>query len=170
MTTSTAFVDESLRNGLHLCGVVVPDGRLGEIRAAVRSLAHPRTQLHMKSRSDRERVAYLRGVAGMGLTAAVASRRARVGENDRDLRDDTLTRLGQHLAREGVARMVIETCGQDDADRRVLRRALGASPALVYEFWDKSEVLLGLPDVVAWAYPYSKKWRSYVEAMVTQVR
>jgi hypothetical protein len=165
--TATAYIDESIRAGhYHLCAVLVPSSRSAAVTRIVRQLAHPHPHIHMQKRNDRERLEYVREVARMRLTAYVTAERG----SARPSRDAALRLLTSHLLRTDVAAMTVESCGQDAADRRILRDILGANAAMRYEFRDKSELLLSLPDVVAWAHPRGRKWRDALGDTVTVLR
>lgn len=135
----TAYVDETKRKHYLLCAVVVEQSDVAAVRRELRRIRGPHDGIHMSDRNERERLAHARTLARLPVAGIlVAADRHR----ERDARDVTLERLVPHLLGLGVTRLVIESCGEDRADRQVLRRLVGPHPAVAYGHAGKSELML----------------------------
>lgn len=162
--SKTAFLDESKRSGQYLlCCVVTAQSDMADLRRDVVRLAGGHSTIHMNDRNAQERLRFARAIAQAPVQGFILGARER---SDRDARDLLLDRVVPHLVELGVTRLVMETCGQDQEDRRILRRALGSPSPMVYIHANKSEPMLALPDILAWAYGRGGKFRAAVGPIV----
>lgn len=174
VVTRTAYVDESARDGYLVCAVVVA-GDPAMVRTAVRALARPGSgRVHMAKESPRQRRLVLSTVAALPVEAHLV-RTTLSGRSQREGRDRCLTELVASAAMAGVDRLVLESCDQDRQDRAVLAAALSSRPgsasSLTYDHRrPREEVLLWLPDVIAWAYGRGGDWRTRTSTVIASVR
>ncbi len=169
------FVDETKQRGyLLVAGVVVP-GDLDPVRRVLRGLVLPgQRRLHMKDENDQRRRSIATAIAVGGVTATIydAGRRYR---NERERRAACLRSLITDTARRGDAMLVLE---QDDTllrwdNQRLIEftREAGCRDTLRYEHRRAAtELLLAVPDAVAWCWAKGGDWRRRVEPIVTDVR
>jgi hypothetical protein len=172
--SSHIFVDETKRAGYVIAAVTVSD--TDAIRKIVRALVLPgQRRIHMKHEQARRRRVIVSALAAMQVQATVydAARRYRT---DLAARTACLTGLVEDIAaRDSDTRLVIE---QDDsvvrADRhdlfRLVRQA-GITDRLEYRHQRAyDELLLALPDIVAWSWVRSGEWRRRISPILTTVR
>ena len=172
--SSHIFVDETKRAGYVIAAVTVSD--TDAIRTIVRALVLPgQRRIHMKHEQARRRRVIVSALAAMQVQATVydAARRYRT---DLAARTACLTALVDDIAaRDGDTRLVIE---QDDsvvrADRHdlfQLVRQAGIADRLEYRHQRAyDELLLALPDIVAWSWVRSGEWRRRISPILTTVR
>ena len=146
------------------------------IRKTVRALVLPgEPRIHMKHEQARRRRVIVSALAAMRLQATVydAARRYR---SDLAARTAYLAApVDDIAARPGDTRLVIE---QDDslvrADRHDifhLVRQAGIADRLEYRHQRAyDELLLALPDIVAWSWVRSGEWRRRISPILTTVR
>ena len=168
------FVDETKRAGYVIAAVTVSDTEA--IRKTVRALVLPgQRRIHMKHEQARRRRVIVSALAAMQVQATVydAARRYRT---DLAARTACLAALVEDIAaRAGDTRLVIE---QDDsvvrADRHdlfQLVRQAGIADRLEYRHQRAyDELLLALPDIVAWSWVRSGEWRRRISPILTTVR
>ncbi|MCR1784625.1 hypothetical protein KVF89_18925 [Nocardioides carbamazepini] len=118
----------------------------------------------MKSRNDAERLAYARMLAGLEVTGMLFATRVKRARAARDLLFEEMV---PRLIALGVTELVIESCQEDAEDRRLLRRLLGPAPELTYRHGSKSDLLLSLPDILAWAHGRGGRFRDAVKPVTT---
>jgi hypothetical protein len=169
------FVDESYRNGRYLLtAVAVQPSDLRRLRKVVREMLMPgQRELHLKAENPRRRRTLLaRAVAAGGCaTVYVASCQAREQEAARAA---CLQRLVVDLVAVGAHRLVMDSRGDRDRnDILTLQSALGAHPrltGLTYEHLDSAhEPLIGLADMLGWAYGAGGDWQRRVASAVLAV-
>lgn len=155
----TAYVDESLRltgEGRYvLAGVVVPDERVAEVRAALRAAVPPRMRrYHWRKESAASRAHLCHTVARLDVDAVAVTGPVDPTRQER-ARRQCLLRLLWELAERGVTNVVFESRRAADAsDRRLIEHAQRAGwprPAQYRFAQPDAECLLWLPDVVAGA-------------------
>ena len=171
---SHTFVDETKRAGYVIAAVTVTDTEA--IRKVVRALVLPgQRRIHMKHEQARRRRVIVSALAAMQVQAIVydAARRYRT---DLAARTACLTAIVEDIAaRDGDTRLVIE---QDDsvvrADRHdlfQLVRQAGITDRIEYRHQRAyDELLLALPDIVAWSWVRSGEWRRRISPILTTVR
>jgi hypothetical protein len=172
--SSHIFVDETKRAGYVIAAVTVSDTEA--IRKIVRALVQPgQRRIHMKHEQARRRRVIVSALAAMQVQATVydAARRYRT---DLAARTACLTALVEDIAaRDSDTRLVIE---QDDsvvrADRHdlfQLVRQAGIADRLEYRHQRAyDELLLALPDIVAWSWVRPGEWRRRISPILTTVR
>lgn len=168
------YIDESkARNYLMAAAVVLPaDNRA--TRQLVRSLLLPgQSRVHMKHEKDRRRRQILSSFAEAGITATIydgggagRSQWARRAACIEAIVADANNGRGAHLVFE-----------QDDtllrADRECLIECLRNQQVigLTYEHRKANqELLLVLPDAIAWAWARGGDWRRRLESIVVDVK
>ncbi len=173
--SSHVFVDETKHRGyLLVASVVVPDD-LNSVRRMLRGLVLPgQRRLHMKDENDQRRRSIATAIAVSGVTATIydAGRRYR---NERERRAACLRALIIDVARRGDAMLVLE---QDDTllswdNQRLIEftREAGCRDTLRYEHRRAAnELLLAMPDAIAWCWAKGGDWRRRVEPVVADVR
>jgi hypothetical protein len=166
------YVDESKRGRYLMVAVTLDDP--DATRKGIAGLILPgQRRLHMVRERDSRRRLILSTFAGMGVEAVVYD----AGRNyptDREARGACLVALVEDQTGQDT-RLVIE---QDDSlvhsDRLVLYRSshqIGRRATLAYVH-DRasSEVLLAVPDAIAWAWPQGGDWRRRVAPLIRTVR
>jgi hypothetical protein len=131
-------------------------------------------RLHMKDENDQRRRSIATAIAVSGVTATIydAGQRYR---NERERRAACLHALIMDVAHRGDAMLVLE---QDDTllswdNQRLIEftREAGYRDTLHYEHCrGASELLLAVPDAVAWCWAKGGDWRRRIEPVVTDVR
>ncbi len=172
--TTHVYVDETKSAGYVLAAVTVADP-VAE-RKVVRGLVQPgNRRLHMHDERPRRRPGIVAAVVATDIVVTVydAGRRYR---SDHEARAACLAALVADLAAAGgQTRLVLE---QDDslvqADRRQLyqlvRRA-GLTGVVEYHHQRSStESLLALPDLAAWCWARSERWRRRIDPILGGVR
>ena len=165
------YVDESVRAGRYLlCAVVVESRGSDATRRALRRLRKPgQLRIHMKHEGDSRRRQILSAITRMSVSAHVYECQLS-GRSARAARDDCLRALTADLLRGRQVLVVIESCDMDHDDNQVIREVVLKDMGernLTYRHGSPvTEVLLWLPDVVAWAYGRGGDWRRRVEAIV----
>lgn len=173
--SSHVFVDETKRRGYLLVASVVVSGDLDSTRRMLRGLVLPgQRRLHMKDENDQRRRSIATAIAVSGVTATIydAGRRYR---NERERRAACLHALIVDAAHRGDGMLVLE---QDDTllswdNQRLIEytRDAGCRDTLRYEHRHAaSELLLAVPDAVAWCWAKGGDWRRRIEPIVTDVR
>jgi hypothetical protein len=173
--SSHVFVDETKHRGYLLVAGVLGPGDLDPVRRLLRDLVLPgQRRLHMKDENDQRRRAIATAISASGVTATIydAGRRYR---NERARRAACLRALVDDAAQHGDAMLVLE---QDDTllswdDQRLIEytREAGCRDNLRYEHRRAaSELLLAVPDAIAWCWAKGGDWRRRVEPIVSDVR
>jgi hypothetical protein len=169
------FVDETKRRGYLLVASVVVPGDLDSVRRMLRGLVLPgQRRLHMKDENDQRRRSIATAISVSGVTATIydAGRRYR---NERERRAACLHALIIDAAQRGDTRLILE---QDDTllswdNQRLIEftREASCRDTLRYEHRRAaSELLLAVPDAIAWCWAKGGDWRRRIEPIVTDVR
>lgn len=168
----SVYVDESKYRGYLLAAVSIETPDLPSARRRMSGLILPgQYRLHMRKENPRRKKQIVAAICGAGITAHIYA--------DRHHRDDLAARSAclQALV-NGTAgsdtRLIIE---QDDGlvsrDRADLYRYVHqAKPngAISYQHQRASaELLLGLPDAIAWAWARGGNWRRQARPAVVAV-
>ncbi|WP_157524300.1 hypothetical protein [Jiangella alkaliphila] len=163
-----AFVDESVAGRYIIAVVLIPASEVAAARRFMRGLlTGGQKRIHFSHESDRRRARILTGIESLGAEHRVYSTK-----NARPARLACLERLVPDLAAAGVQRLVIE---RDDslveADRRLLYQAgLDYAPELAYtHLRAKEDLLLCVPDAIAWCWSRGGQWRARVAAYTTEI-
>ncbi len=175
MNGGHAFADETKHRGYLIVAVVVPPEELASARRAVRALVLPgQRRLHMKDESDPRRRAIAAAIVASGVRATVYDAGLR-HRNERERRAACLYALIHDCADRGDSFLVLE---QDETlrswDSQCLiefTRAVGCRDSLRYEHRHAaSELLLALPDAIAWSWAKGGHWRRRIQPVVTDIR
>ncbi len=169
------FVDETKHRGYLLVASAVPPGDLDPLRKLIRGLILPgQRRLHMKNENDQRKRSITAAITNSDVRATIytAERRYRT---ERDSRAACLQALVADIATRGDAILVLE---QDDSlipwDRRHLydlARQSGCAETLRYQHQRASaEILLAIPDAIAWCWAKGGDWQRRVEPVVADVQ
>lgn len=173
MTTRHVFVDESKRGRYLLVAVPLTDTSMPR-RAIIDLILPGQRRLHMVHERDSRRRLILSTLAAIGIKAVVYDA-GRSYATDHEARAACLAALVSDLAGGGDTRLVIE---QDDSlvshDNQwliELTRETGQRDTLAYVH-DRasSELLLAIPDAVAWAWAKGGDWRRRAAPVIASVR
>jgi len=169
------FVDETKHRGYLLVASAVPHGDLDPLRKLIRGLILPgQRRLHMKNENDQRKRSITAAITNSDVRATIytAERRYRT---ERDSRAACLQALVADIATRGDTILVLE---QDDSlipwDRRHLydlARQSGCAETLRYQHQRASaEILLAIPDAIAWCWAKGGDWQRRVEPVVADVQ
>lgn len=168
------FVDESMRSGYLLVAAVVLPADISSVRRGIRDLIEPgQRRLHMVKESPPRRRLILQRMADLGLTSTLYEAGPRHGTNIARRRA-CLERLVVDVVAGGEARGCLETAeGVDHGDRRQLvelTRRLDCHDSLTYMHAHAAqELLLAVPDAIAWAWSRGGEWRRRARPLVSSV-
>ena len=165
------FVDETQQRGYLLVAAAVESAGLHTARRVLHDLVLPgQRRLHMQKESDPRRRQILSALVGL-VDVQVLIYDATRHRSAKTARPACLTRLVADLAKSGASRLVESVVL---ADQRVLYRqvhAEGIAEALRYDHLRAhQEILLALPDAVAWSWAKGGRWRAAVRQLVAEVR
>lgn len=166
-----AFVDESYRTGVYIvCAIVVDSSKVAGVRQAMkRQLKGSQGRVHMAKENAANKRALLDQVLSLSLVARVVTVSV-AGKSQRSARDACLSALASELKEIRVARMVIESCDQDRADRQVIGDTLARSGSAlaidIQHLRPREDPLLWVADIVAWAYGRSGSWGVRVAELI----
>jgi len=174
--TNYIYVDESKQRDYLLIASVHVDSDLAALRAVVRDLLLPgQRYLHMKN----EKVGRKRTIAQAFVTAGIAATVYRAGSpllrTEKDRRAACLRALIADHATAPATHIVFD---QDDTllsfdNQRLIEytRATGCRQRLRYEHKHAhTDVLLGIPDAIAWCWAKGGPWRQLIAPTVINVR
>lgn len=165
-----AFIDESGRTGKDkymVCASTLTSSDVSGIRTGMLALRTRGTsRIHMKN-EGRNAQRIINGVAALDVHSYLYV--VRKSCNFRTARDLAFSELFGRLSTIGVKRAVIESCGEDHRDRKIIHDVLSHNPALEYlhEPASTGNPLLWIPDVHAWAWGRGGKARAAIEHRVT---
>lgn len=164
-----AFVDESFADSYIVAAAVVPAADVNPVRAAIRGVLRPgQRRIHFKDERDQRKDSVLTAIAAAGISARVY-----VASNDRQARGLCLARMVPDLAAADVTRLVLE---RDDSLLRFDQRTLDDlkrkhCPDLYYaHLRAHADLLLCLPDAIAWCWAKGGQWRDRVAGFATEIR
>lgn len=171
------FVDESKQRDYLLVAATVPPGALDSVRRSLRALVMPgQRRLHMTKEGDARRgvILILDAIIATGVGATVYNA-GRSGRRELAARAACLRAVVTDIAVHGHQLLVVE---QDDSllqhDRRALYAAVhaaGCQDRLRYEHRRaEQELLLAVPDAIAWCWAKGGHWREKVRPVITQIR
>lgn len=174
--TNYIYVDESKQRDYLLVASVHVDSDLAALRAVVRDLLLPgQRYLNMKN----EKVGRKRTIAQAFVTAGIAATVYRAGSpllrTEKDRRAACLRALIADHATAPATHIVFD---QDDTllsfdNQRLIEytRATGCRQRLRYEHKHAHpDVLLGIPDAIAWCWAKGGPWRQLIAPTVINVR
>lgn len=166
MARRTAFIDESKRGRYMLCAVTVVNVDVAGVRRQLHKAKRAHSTIHMKSLNPTERMAMARLLPTLGIDICLFSAR---GGRERVMRDVLLDQAARHLVDLEVTELVIESCGQDHDDARILQRALRNHPGVRFRFAGKDELMLAPADVHAWCWGRGGKFKDIVKPITTDL-
>ncbi|WP_407688670.1 hypothetical protein [Mycobacterium sp. HUMS_1102779] len=176
MTDRHVFIDESKRRDyVVVAAVLVPDD-LRALRHVVTELLLPgQRSLHMTDESDGRRTTIAQAFVSAGVEATVYDA-GRSYRTQLQARAACLRLLVDDLATApDDAFLIID---QDDSlvhsDRQLLFQAVRKVDRLESMRYDHrrrhEELLLGIPDAIAWCWAKGGRWRNLIGPMVSSVR
>ncbi len=174
MTTRHLYVDESKRRGYVMVASVHVGDHLETVRSVVKTLLLPgQRYLHMKDENDgrKRRIAANLVAAGVEATVYQAGPQHR---HDKERRAACLEALVDTHADGQPTRLVIERdMGLVKFDNQQLiefTRAAQCRDVFSYHHRDKhEELLLGIPDAIAWCWAKGGEWRQLIKPVVIRV-
>jgi len=152
------FVDETKHSKYLLCAAVVPVHDLSSARQVMRELKPSnRRRLHMHDESSANRRRILAEfVRREPISEAHLFAAKLAGRPERAVRDACLRQLATDVAALGATRILVESCSQDNQDKRILTGTLARMDVLHRVRVDidgpTAHELLWAADLVAWAY------------------
>lgn len=169
------FVDETKQRGYLLVAAVVIAGDLATARKELRALVLPgQRALHMNAERDARRRAIADAIARMDVQAVVydAGKRYKTDRNRRAACLDGLITDECRHTRSRITLEVDETLRSWDNQRLIeLTRTAGARDRIEYTHATAAaELLLCVPDAIAWCWAKGGHWRDRVRPVVTGVR
>ncbi len=168
------FVDETKRAGYVIAAVTVPDTEA--IRRVVRALVLPgQRRIHMKHEQARRRRIIVSALAATQVQATVydAARRYRTDLAARTacLTSSSRTSPPSAATRGSSSSRTTPSFRADRHDLFLLARQTGIAGRFEYRHQRAyDELLLALPDVVAWGWVRSGEWRRRISPILTTVR
>jgi len=165
-----AFVDESVRDDYVVCAVITSQGDLGSFRRLMLGLRRSgEHRAHMAKEGDSQRKLILNRLRAAGTRARIYVAPA-VRRSQRAARDGCFQTVVPDLVSAGVSRLIVESCGQDSRDRRVIADALAklnGPDDLEYAIRSpRDDPLLWAADALCWAYGRGGQWRVRVTGMI----
>ncbi|NNM96393.1 MAG: hypothetical protein HKL89_02145 [Candidatus Dormibacteraeota bacterium] len=176
--TTWIYVDESKQASYFLAAVTVEDRTAA--RRAVRDLILPGARrLHMHNEALRRRERIVASLATMPIRATVYEARSATYLTERDARGACLKALVEDLMRSGGESSIL--LERDDGmvrfDAATLYGAIQAGRRAGYGgtlYFNHQrayeEPLLALPDIVAWCWARSRRWRQRLTPILTELR
>ncbi len=176
--TAHIFVDETKAKGYVIAAATLLEGDLAAPRRSVQALVLPRQRsLHMKDESDPRRRQIIDTILTMADTSGLTTVIYDAGREGTELerRAVCLATLVKDAAPHASARIVLDLDESLQAwDRQRLieyRRAAGLRDRLTYTHQARTdELLLAIPDALAWSWARGGEWRTRVKPVVRYVR
>jgi hypothetical protein len=171
---SHIFIDESKSRGYLVAAAAVAANALTGARRELRGLVMGgQRRLHFNRESDGRRKLILDLVSDLAPTVVLYDSSAHVSPKFQ--REACLKAVVGDMAIVNSRMLVLET---DDSlvefDRKVLYRAvreLGCAETLKYQHLRaREEMLLAIPDAIAWCWQRQGAWQSRVKHLITEVR
>lgn len=166
-----AYIDESGRPGQNkfmICAATITSADAARTKADMLAL-RPKgaSRIHMKTVHRQHQLPIIRGVARIEAHSYLYV--VRKPCSTRVARDQALGRVFAKLREVGVSRAVIESCAQDDEDRKVIHGVLGSNSPVAYhhEPAGAGNPLLWIPDVHAWAWGRGGQAKKAIEHRIT---
>jgi hypothetical protein len=161
------FVDESKRGSRFLlAAVLVPSGALARVRAEIRGdLLKGQRRIHFIDERNERRKQLIQRWVSLRTESAVFVIEGVSYKAEAAAREACLRQVVAVARKEQVSRLVIESReGQDQADRRLLRKLVEPATDLTYEHLrPHEEPLLWYADGVAWCWGAGGAFRQPLE-------
>lgn len=176
--TTHVFADETKAKGYLFAATTGPQAQLAVFRKELNGLILPRQRgLHMKDEKDARRREIADTIVRVGDllgVQAIIYDAGRVGtEKDRRARclgaliDDTLAHEQARIVLDRDESLV----SWDKQQFIELTRAAGTKDRITYEHCTRhSELLLAIPDAIAWSWARGGEWRTRIKPIVAEVR
>lgn len=170
---SILYIDESKANGYTIVAVVMVSGDISTVRKAIADLRMPgQRRIHFTKESDPRRRLILARLVELGVRVRIYHV---AGRNEREARALCLAAIAAEAAESGVTRIVLERDDSiEEQDRRTLYRELearGIRERIAYSHdTSAGELLLCLPDAVAWSFAKGGDWHRRIDPMIIEVR
>lgn len=175
MTARHIYVDETKQRGYVLVASVHIANDLDDLRKAMRGfILRGQTRIHMAKESDPRRRTICDAICAAGVNATIYD----AGQRYKDplaARDACLQALIRDITVGEQTLLVLE---QDDSiihwDRQrliELTRTQGHRDTLRYEHHRaKSELLLAVPDAIAWCWARGGQWKRQIRPVISAVK
>jgi hypothetical protein len=170
---TTLFIDESKASGYIIVSAAIVPTDVARMRKSVADLRKAgQRRIHFVKESDSRRREILSAFGRLGVECQLY----RVaGMNDAAARERCLVEVVADAATAGVTRIVLE---RDDSivefDRKILYRELdvhGIRDQVTYAHeTSASELLLCIPDAVAWSYARGGEWKTRIQPILGDVK
>jgi hypothetical protein len=172
------YVDESKAKGYLLVAATVVRSQASASRRELGSLILPGQRgLHMRSESDSRRREIADSIVRIGETLGVDAVIFDAGRSgtEKDRRSRCLEAIIANLSVDDQVHIVLdldESLQNWDRQRLIeLTRAAGLSDRITYEHRTRhSELLLAIPDAIAWCWARGGDWRRRIRPVVRDVR
>lgn len=176
--TAHIFVDETKAKGYVIAAATLLEGDLAGPRRGVQALVLPRQRsIHMKDESDARRRQIIDTIVALTDTSGLTTVIYDAGREGTELerRAVCLATLVKDAALHAQARIVLdldESLQVWDRQRLIeYRRAAGLRDRLTYAHQARTaELLLAIPDAIAWSWARGGEWRTRVKPVVRYVR
>ncbi|MFJ2840006.1 hypothetical protein ACIO52_31990 [Nocardia sp. NPDC087230] len=162
-----AFIDESKRPGKYIiCAATIATGDVAATRSVLEAL-RPRGSRRIHMKSVDKPLPIIDAVAELDahshLFVVTKSR------SERQARNAALGAAVLTLSELQVTRVRIESCDQDEEDRRIIHEALAGRAEMDYdhELPSSGNPLLWLPDIHAWAWGRGSHFRKKLTHRMT---
>jgi len=175
MTARHIYVDETKERDYVLVASVHLGTEANTLRKAMRGFVlRGQTRIHLAKESNSRRGAIVDAICDAGVTATIYDA-GRNYASQLDARAACLQAIINDVRADDQTLLVLE---QDDSllqwDKRFLYHAVhaaGLADALRYEHHRaKNELLLTIPDAIAWCWARGGSWRQRIEPAVVTVR
>lgn len=174
------FVDETKAKGYLVAAATGLQPQLATPRKELNTLVLPGQRcLHMKDERDSRRReiadAIVRMKDGFGIEATIYDA-GRTGPTEKDRRARCLKAIVNDAARHREQTQIIfdrdESLVSFDRQKMIeYTRAAGAKDRITYDHSTRqTELLLAIPDAIAWCWARGGQWRRRVEPIVVDVR
>jgi hypothetical protein len=176
VTDRHVFVDESKRRDYFVVAAIVVPADLRSLRRDITELLLPgQRNLHMTDESDGRKTTIAKALVSTGVEAIVYDA-GRSYDTQLQARAACLRLLVDDLAIASDDTLLI--IDQDDSlvhsDRQVLYEAVrkvDRADSLRYDHRRRqAELLLGIPDAIAWCWAKGGQWRTLIGPTVSSVR
>lgn len=175
MTARHIYVDETKQRGYVLVASVHIADELGDLRKTMRGfILRGQTRIHMAKESDPRRRAICDAICAAAVNATIYDAGQRY-KDPLDARNACLQALIRDITAGEQTLLVFE---QDDSiihwDRQrliELTRGEGRRDTLRYEHQRaRSELLLAVPDAIAWCWARGGQWRRRIQPVISAVK
>ena len=176
--SSHIYLDESKAKGYLLVAATLLGSQVSASRKELGSLVLPGQRgLHMRSESDPRRREIADAIVQMGQTLGMETMIFDAGRSgtEKHRRSRCLEATIENVSHDDQVHIVLdrdESLQNWDRQRLIeLMRAAGLTDRITYEHRTRqSELLLAIPDAVAWCWARGGGWRRRIRPIVREVR